>query len=277
MPAYLGIIYSVVECDAQDLRFESYANAIVSVIEQQAVLSTSRSWDLGRDGITIQRTKIFVCSSLNTTIDKKSLKDLERLKTTKANPEKVYFCSSRDLSEHTKQKLKDELQRKFPWRIEVLGGRQLVEFDLANADKTNSPSNAENHYRSEIEDCNRRLSEQSTNDASLEAMRLALMALGASPTDPRSELGAALVLSLYSADSGLGLSPNHAAKQLSNRLKLNSTISSTTITTLLKSLEQKSFLIEAEGLFYLDSKGKTALQEMTTKGAASLPLLRQIA
>ena len=43
-------VTQVLELEQSDVRFEAFANELVSALEGQPVVSTSRSWDLGRDG-----------------------------------------------------------------------------------------------------------------------------------------------------------------------------------------------------------------------------------
>jgi hypothetical protein len=60
-----NLIVSALANESFSSRFEEYANSVVSAIEGGVVVvSTSTTWDLGRDGRGLQGSGIFVCASL---------------------------------------------------------------------------------------------------------------------------------------------------------------------------------------------------------------------
>ena len=65
-------------------RFEKFCNALIGELEGGVpVVSTSASWDLGRDGrAQTPRGTIYTCCSLRDDVDEKALDDVRRLLTT---------------------------------------------------------------------------------------------------------------------------------------------------------------------------------------------------
>lgn len=75
------IAEAIFRFDSEPMRFERFANAIVSEYEGGIpVLPTSKTWDMGRDGRAETSTAgIYVCSSLADHIDVKSQQDILRI------------------------------------------------------------------------------------------------------------------------------------------------------------------------------------------------------
>ena len=77
-----AITRSVIEQEEYDRRFERFCNALVSEMEGgAAILNTSASWDLGKDGRSLKaHGNIFICSSLSDLVDDKAVTDIKRLR-----------------------------------------------------------------------------------------------------------------------------------------------------------------------------------------------------
>jgi hypothetical protein len=96
------IAAAIIGQDRYSIRFEKFCNALIGQHEGGvAVLSTSESWDLGRDGRGQTRLgTIYTCCSLRDDVDEKAVADLTRLAANlKQGSCRVYFCSSQPLSE----------------------------------------------------------------------------------------------------------------------------------------------------------------------------------
>jgi hypothetical protein len=127
----LNVSQAALAIESNDGRFENFCCDVVSLIEGGAVIfSTSRSWDLGRDGVGAGSARgVYVCTTLRDDLDEKNIRDLQRLVETTPNISRIYFCSSQKLSEHRKSLLEgqilDEIDHAFP--VSCLGSAQLTE------------------------------------------------------------------------------------------------------------------------------------------------------
>ena len=113
------------------------------------VLSTSSSWDLGRDGrAETSRQRIYVCSSLSDRVTQKTVSDVKRLSKNARQPYTLYFCSSQRMSEHQCNKIAQELSTMLSTttRVIVLGGYQLAQFAEQHS------STFVSHYSVELDD-----------------------------------------------------------------------------------------------------------------------------
>ena len=93
-------VSDILDREQNDVRFEAFATDLVSTLQDQPVLSTSRSWDLGRDarGYGSQRG-VYVLTTLRTDADK-ALQDAARLTSTRASITHIYYVAPRVVSEH---------------------------------------------------------------------------------------------------------------------------------------------------------------------------------
>jgi hypothetical protein len=178
MQVSIGITRTVIESDSQPTRFEAFANAVVSLLEGGApVISTSASWDVGRDGRSVGRAvPIIVCASLRDDVDRKARSDIEKIVASNRLPEKVYFCSARRLSESGTLAIEATLRDLLPDHVgvQVLGSTHLADC-LTAAD----PDILRRFYPGEVEDCIRTFEggEQDGEAESL-ALQLALSTVG---------------------------------------------------------------------------------------------------
>lgn len=174
----LGVLRAVISSDTSSQRFEEYSNATIAKLTGYPVVSTSASWDLGRDGRAAAGPRTYVCATLNEGLDKKAKKDICRLKK-HAGRAKVYYCSSQPISEERVEKLRMEIAGLAgpQFEIELLGSHQLAELDLQlTARDPNVIALA--HYRGEIQDCLRMLREDREGAPEDRALRLALLSMG---------------------------------------------------------------------------------------------------
>ena len=175
MPVTIGIAKAVVGEDTNSIRFERFCNAVVSELEGGiVVLNTSQTWDEGRDGKSRSRVgNIYTCCSLTDEVDEKARSDIKRLTRTTEDIDRIYFCSSQDLSEHKQSTITGRLVKMVPDKtsITILSRSNLIEYAHQN------PKILEYHYKSEIEDCVAVLQSRAVDsDDATAQFRLALLA-----------------------------------------------------------------------------------------------------
>ena len=245
-PFMVAVIEKVLELENNDARFERFANSIVSQVEGGAkILSTSSSWDLGRDGFGVGKASgIYVCSSLRDDIDQKTLADIERITGTTQHINRLYFCLSNRVSEHSRSKfeaqLASEVDAKFP--ITCLGANHIA--DIA----AKAPELAEEFYGAEIADIVRVLTAKQSDSAQLRGLRLALIASSADDSDSiRKATYAAGLLDVLS--DGHRMTSSSCAKALSDSLRLHRTIAGETCKIHLDVLVA-SGLAQSDGVSY---------------------------
>jgi predicted nucleic acid-binding protein len=182
-----------------DDRFETFANEVVSAVEGKTIVSTSRSWDLGRDGRGLGPAHgIFVLSSLRTDIDKPKT-DASRLKATTWKIRHVYYAAPRLVSESVMEDHCKAIRAVLGEDVDVdpLSGPQVSE--LVSSGK--AADAFKNHYGGELATIKGALA-QDTDDPETRHLELALSTFGASDTrDLRIALGTRLILGLLSRAS----------------------------------------------------------------------------
>lgn len=169
----------VIVSDTHAIRFENFCNGIVSAIEGGVVIHrTSQTWDRGRDGKTVgPLPRVIVCSSLNDWPEDKAISDIAKVVANCSPlPDRVYFCSSQELSEQREDKIAAEIGAAVPEgvSVEVLDAKHLAEF-AARLDAV-----LERHYPTELKDIRTSLAQDREDDgqAANAALHLALCAMG---------------------------------------------------------------------------------------------------
>jgi hypothetical protein len=98
-------------------RFEKFAADFFSLVDQTTYVTTSKSWDLGRDARPIalrdQEDFPLICCSLRDDIDEKAGSDIGRA-LSKRKSTNLRFCSTRRISEHRADQIRADLLTKFP-------------------------------------------------------------------------------------------------------------------------------------------------------------------
>src|ERR1039457_1491003 len=214
-----GAAKAVIIADDSTSRFERFCIDLLNAVEGGAnIVSTSKSWDMGRDGRGVTRTgtTIFICCSLTNEVDSKSSSDIKRLKANASKIDRVYFCSSQALSEFRCNEIETEVRKLLDKssQIVVYGCQQLTDYAIRFTDALLS------HYKSEITDVIKML-EGTTKASGPEAnsLRLALIATGGENTlTIRAEIyKASLREVLKTHDKSLG----DICRDISNTFKLN--------------------------------------------------------
>lgn len=263
-PIELTVSQAALIQETNDGRFENFCREAVSVIEGGAtILSTSASWDLGRDGVGAGKARgIYVCVSLRDDVDGKALDDLQRLSSTTTGIERVYFCSSHRLTEHRISLLEASLAEatdgKYP--ITVLGATQLVEGTAS------SPNIVERYYAAEIQGALRAISSDPSDESEVHGLRLALIAAaGDNSSEIRQRLYQGGLLTLLR--DGTARSVTACAKGLSDELHLHYVISDAAIRPQLASLIVAGHVEDIGQLYRLTSSGAKLAEELQTKAA----------
>ena len=187
-------VNQVLAREHDDVRFEAFANEVVSVLEGKPIVGTSKSWDLARDGRGLgARQGTFVLTTLRTDADKPRT-DAARLKATAWKIRHVYYVAPRlvsevALEEHCKE-LRSILGEDVP--VDPIGGPQLS--DLISSGKAAEAFGR--HYAGELASIKIALAVD-TDDPQSRHLELALSTFGANNTQGlRVALSSRLILGL---------------------------------------------------------------------------------
>lgn len=264
-----AIARAVISREPFAIRFEHFCNDLVGdALEQGAtILSTSRSWDLGRDGrARTPAGQIYTCSSLTDDVENKSLEDIQKLSSNSKTIHRVYFCSSQDVSEHRAARIEATLLEHLPDQANavVLGLEQLAELAATH------PKHLRRHYRAEVEDCVAALaSSRVDGDRDFIGLRLALQTTGHDDSEQiREALYIGALLELLS--DGISRTIAECCKDLADRFRLNRTLPAETISAHLSTLHSAEDVELAEHRYVLSSKGRTRLDASDVEAADSL-------
>jgi hypothetical protein len=214
----INVARAVIVGDTESLRFEAFANDIVSEIEGgRVVLSTSLTYDRGRDGKTVgPGARVYVCSSLNDSPDEKAISDVEKIANSKIQVDRLYFCSSQKLTEYAADVITAAIREKLGQgvSIDVLGAAALADFAVRVPEVTTK------HYSAEIQDIVRAFEDVDNGDiVARRALELALCTIG------HTDSGAIRKSAYFSAlrivlRDGVARTLAECARDVSVRLKL---------------------------------------------------------
>jgi len=170
---------AIIKGETNDSRFEKFCRALLQKSEGVTLVSTSESYDLGRDGVSVRRTKgthaEVLCCTIDKDIESKVIRDATRLASTTV-PEHVFYCCSLPLTEHKINELSADFRAQLPKPagITFLGARQLC--DIAER----FPDLFREFYHSEVRSAEATLqafqSGQTTSET--RGLRLALLSFG---------------------------------------------------------------------------------------------------
>jgi hypothetical protein len=259
--------------ESQDDRFERFCNQLVGDLEGGAVvLSTSRSWDLGRDGSVRARSgSIYTCCSLSGRVDSKARKDIKRLTTKTKQIDRIYFCSSQDLGESKRDQIEEELRTLVPEgsTINVYGRSQLGEIAASRQ------SLFLLFYKKEVEDCLAIISNVSSNEgAEADVFGLALATAGHESSDViRRELYKATIRQILA--DGKPRNVAECAHSLSSIFRLNKVVSDSAISYQLGYLESEGQVTLASGRYGLTERGREELNNQEVAAVDKLLVGRQ--
>jgi hypothetical protein len=122
---------TVIELEHNEIHFEKFCTALLEATEHITLVTTSKTYDLGRDARSISKSRgthaHILCATIAKEITPKVIADLERL-TEYSIPDHLFYCCSLSLTEHTINALTGEIRKYVPAEcsVAVLGAGQLA-------------------------------------------------------------------------------------------------------------------------------------------------------
>lgn len=268
-----GIVQAIVGAESFPERFERFVNDVVGELEGGIqVLSTSRSYDIGRDGRAEGQGKgLFTCCSLTDDVDDKAESDVNKLVASTIGIRRIYFCSSQPLSEYRCAAIERNLRRLLPEgaTIIVLGRDHLAQYGAR------APQLVQAHYRAEYDDAVRVLAgEQADEDSATHGLRLALVTVGCSDsTQIRSALYRSSLLSVLT--DGAPRNVNECARDVSAWLRLARSLPGEIVEPNLRALEAEGVVVRHDGRYRISEAGCNAITATRQAAAENLLAGRQ--
>lgn len=216
---------AIIKGETNDSRFEKFCRALLQKSEGVTLVSTSTSYDLGRDGVSIRPTKgthaEVLCCTIDKDIESKVNRDAKRLASTTI-PDHVYYCCSLPLTEHKINELSADFRVQFskPPGVTFLGARQLT--DIAER----FPDLFRESYHSEVRSAEATLQAFHTGQPTTETrgLRLALLSFGSDEAQElRRHIMTRAVLDVMATCEAC--TPAEIAQKLSSDLGLPSAVS----------------------------------------------------
>lgn len=247
---------AIIQGEDNGVHFEEFCRELCQKVEGLPLVPTSRTYDQGRDAVSIASSKgthkLVVCATIDKTIETKVARDAKHLTET-SNPERVLYCYNGRLSEHAIDALVRTMKSVLPTETTVtfLSLQQLAALAVQHPDIFKA------HYPAELNALAATLerfengSEQS--DASL---KLALMTLASEDARLlRDDISQKAVLQVMS-HGGMPMSSSDIAYHLSKDLRLPQSINRELIDAALTSLTGKEYVKLADGLWSLTPAGE---------------------
>src|SRR5436190_1714303 len=122
---------AIIKGETNDARFEKFCRTLLQKSEGLTLVSTSKTWDRGRDAVSVRPSKgthaEVLCCTIDKDIEKKVIEDAKRLAETETLPDHVYYCCSLDLTEHRIDQLSADFRAQLvkPCGITFLGAQKL--------------------------------------------------------------------------------------------------------------------------------------------------------
>ena len=248
-------VTQVLELEQSDVRFEAFANELVSALEGQHVVGTSRSWDLGRDGRGHgSRRGVYVLTTLSND-PTKARADAARLKTGRMPIRHVYYVAPRIVSESVLEEHCGAIQAVLGHNvlIDPLGRTQIV--DLVSSARDGAAFSR--HYGGELASIANALARDAVEPQS-KHLELALCTFGAKDThELRVALSARLILGLLQQKT---LSVADLADGAASVLGVPA-FSRSTVQHYCNGLEQRGHVRECDSLYEITEAGRKAFAE----------------
>ena len=267
-----GMVVNILALEDNSARFERFCVELFSKLDGTDYVTTSATWDLGRDGrqASLFGVEVFpvLCISLNDKVPGKAKKDLGRLLST-TELSGIRFCSSQALSEHIRDKIRLELRGIAPpvETVEVEGSEQIE--TIIRRHRSYS-SLFERFYQGEIaEHCAFLASRDDEDDNKVSGMRIALSTQLTNDGEAlRNDLLHNLVLTALA--DGRRRTQTGIAKLLSDSLFLGRIVNEGYITSALSELESEHFVKRDANLFIITEEGRRAAADRAGSGAEML-------
>lgn len=253
------------------IRFEDFCIQLFKDAKTVDYLSTSRTYDLGRDarGVTSPGSNVppVLCCGTDADPVAKADSDLDTL-LKHLVPDDVIFCfTDPHFSESKHAKIIANAHRRCSSLkvVEAYGGRQLAELSVQY------PDSFEKHYAAELADYRISLALPATPDRTIEltGLRIALTTqLHTAAQQTRKDLIRNLVLTCLLEFQNL--TPIKIARRLTERLHLGRTMSELWLLPELNALESSGAVSQTDGTYKLEDKGREELNRRSDMGALAL-------
>lgn len=265
-----GIADLIIQSESNSIRFERFCSEICERSENITLVSTSASYDRGRDARSIAPTKkshaAIVCCSLDKDLDEKAKADLRRVTRT-SDPERLIYCSSQKISEDKADRLEAELRTYLrpSCSVAVLGADHLAQL----ADRF--PEIFIKFYQAEVSTIEARLTSFQSGEekAETKGLRLALVAFGSEDAKAlRSAITKRAILEvlrlLNSAEA------HEIATKLSTDLGLPKSLSAQFTGAVLNHLGEDGLVIQNQSQWSLTEQGRKELESIPVEAARGL-------
>lgn len=248
-------VTQVLELERSDVRFEAFANELVSALEGQPVVGTSRSWDLGRDGRGYgSRRGVHVLTTLGND-PSKPRDDATRLRSGRLPIRHIYYVAPRIVSESVLEDHCREIHAVLGDKVQIdpLGRTQIV--DLVSHERDGGAFSR--NYSGELVSISRALARDAVEPQS-KHFELALCTFGATNThELRVALSSRLILGLLQQKN---MSGDDLADGAARVLGVPA-FSRSTVQHYCKGLEQRSHIRERDSLYEITEAGRQAFAE----------------
>lgn len=132
-----NVVDTLLATETNAIRFERVCGALYSAANQIVIVSTSRTYDRGRDGRSVStpaqghNVEVVICATLAEDLDDKLERDLKRLRDTTAAKHVVY-CTAHSLTEHACDAMSARIKSMLPGVVSatVLGRMQLADLGM---------------------------------------------------------------------------------------------------------------------------------------------------
>lgn len=253
----------IIESDENDLRFENFSAAVVSKLTGCRVLTTSRTYDLARDGITLDALDgetVVVATSVAEKWERKAYADANELKG-QAIAGRIFFSLNANISEEKRANLEAGLSQILkPARVGVLTCRSLADV------VTQVPELLSLHYGSDLEALREWVSAtEAMPEAQVAGLRVALATqFGDLGEALRTEVLDALVLADLVSSTAAG--PATVANRISASLKLAGSLPPDAVAASLHRLESCGMTTQNGATSSVTDAGRT-FQRDSVRGA----------
>jgi hypothetical protein len=262
----IGISKAVLLAEQYPVRFEAFCCDAISGLEGgRPIFMTSANYDRGRDLRSVGTgTQIIGCCSLTDSIDEKAIADVKKNVAAGTKIEKLYFCSSKPVTEHRGDALKAQIRTLLTpgTEVEVLGNEQLSQYG------TREPTVLTKHYAGEVRDAIAALSEDDADTVEEETLRLALCTIGNESAGAIRD--AAWTACLRRTLSATPKTLNECCRDASGHLRLSSNLPTDLLREHLDALVDLGHASVGDGAYALTDAGKAASSADQERAAAAL-------
>jgi len=262
-----GIIEIILSREESPLRFEKFCAELMEAVEGIPFVTTSRSYDRGRDAIGIARSKGSHANILLCTLQERQLEDKVRSDATElarnASPDRLEYCYSKSLSQARTDKIKEIRRQVFPKAsIAVFGAEVLAQLACKH------DSVIGKHYGAEVRAVYS-VSESQGISAEKRGLVLALHTFGSEDAQHlRKEISTAAVLNLISAAQAN--TDKAIAQQLSIELQVPKPLNTNFVSVITRECETNGLIELVGDKWVLTSAGEDHKAAMTTVAAEQL-------